>query len=143
MTAVTDATGVATANPVLTVGPGASTLTVSVPRLGKHAARSIDVPYTVLPSADLSITKAASQNPALTTLRIAAADGCVSALPRSTFDHASQTSRAAPGNAETRDSRNAQKSTQGACSDRPGDLYKAAASEQQVAFKRVTAPWAH
>ena len=46
-TAITDSTGLAAANPSLTVPPGNYTLTVSMPRYGKHAAASTTVAYTV------------------------------------------------------------------------------------------------
>ncbi len=46
-TAVTDASGVAAASPALTVPPGNYTLSVSVPRTGKHAAAATSVAYTV------------------------------------------------------------------------------------------------
>ena len=46
-TATTDSSGVATANPILTVLPGSYLLTVSMPRVGKHAPASITVAYTV------------------------------------------------------------------------------------------------
>lgn len=62
---VTDANGVAVANPVLTVPSGNYTLTYSVPRFGKHEQRSRTRPYEVLPSADLSITKSASLDPVI------------------------------------------------------------------------------
>jgi hypothetical protein len=45
--AVTDAAGVATANPTLTVPPGNYTLTISMPRHGKHGAATTTVAYTV------------------------------------------------------------------------------------------------
>ncbi len=47
VTATSDATGVAQANPALTVAPGTYTLTTSVPRFGKHAAASVTTSYTV------------------------------------------------------------------------------------------------
>jgi len=46
-TALTDGTGLATANPTLNVPPGNYNLTVSVARLGKHDAASTTVPYVV------------------------------------------------------------------------------------------------
>ena len=45
--AVSDATGLAAVSPPLTLTPGTYTLTVSVPRLGKHAPASITQTYTV------------------------------------------------------------------------------------------------
>ncbi len=47
VTAVSDATGTATANPAITVDPGSYRLTTSVPRFGKHAAASTRDTYTV------------------------------------------------------------------------------------------------
>jgi M6 family metalloprotease-like protein len=46
-TGTTDAAGVATAGPTLSVPPGTYDLTVSVPRLRKHAPASISTTYTV------------------------------------------------------------------------------------------------
>ncbi|MFN2594728.1 MAG: hypothetical protein ABR579_07565 [Actinomycetota bacterium] len=46
-TANSGSDGVASANPTLTVPPGNYTLTVSSPRVGKHDAKSITLPYTV------------------------------------------------------------------------------------------------
>ncbi|MFN2471241.1 MAG: hypothetical protein ABR583_09710 [Gaiellaceae bacterium] len=48
-TATTDASGVASASPVITVRPGRYLLKVSVPRLGKHAPASVSVPFRVDP----------------------------------------------------------------------------------------------
>ncbi len=45
--AVSNASGVVTSNPILTVPPGNYTLTVSMARHGKHDAATITVPYTV------------------------------------------------------------------------------------------------
>ena len=46
-TAVTDASGLATANPILTVLPGNYSLAVSMARFGKHDAASASATYTV------------------------------------------------------------------------------------------------
>jgi len=46
-TAVTDGSGVAAVSPALTVPPGNYTLSVSVPRSGKHAPAATSVAYTV------------------------------------------------------------------------------------------------
>lgn len=45
--ALTDATGLVQANPILNVPPGNYTLTVSMPRYGKHDTATITVPYVV------------------------------------------------------------------------------------------------
>ncbi|TDO44054.1 M6 family metalloprotease-like protein [Kribbella sp. VKM Ac-2527] len=46
-TAITDASGVATANPAITLPPGDYQLSVSVKRLGKHAGAALLTDYTV------------------------------------------------------------------------------------------------